>query len=49
MSDLRIDVEGPVATLTVDRPAKRNAMTRAMWAAVPGCWRRWWTTCGCCW
>ncbi|MCO7221358.1 enoyl-CoA hydratase/isomerase family protein [Klenkia sp. PcliD-1-E] len=36
MSDLRVDVEGPVATLTVDRPAKRNAMTRAMWAAVPG-------------
>lgn len=36
MNDLRIDVEGPVATLTVDRPAKRNAMTRAMWAAVPG-------------
>jgi enoyl-CoA hydratase/carnithine racemase len=36
MSDLHIAVEGPVATLTVDRPAKRNAMTRAMWAAVPG-------------
>ncbi|MEI4270468.1 enoyl-CoA hydratase/isomerase family protein [Klenkia sp. LSe6-5] len=33
---LTIGVEGPVATLTVDRAAKRNAMTRAMWAAVPG-------------
>ncbi|SDN45643.1 Enoyl-CoA hydratase/carnithine racemase [Klenkia soli] len=35
-SDLALTVEGTVATLTVDRPAKRNAMTRAMWAAVPG-------------
>lgn len=33
---LTIGVEGPVATLTVDRATKRNAMTRAMWAAVPG-------------
>lgn len=33
---LTIDVQGPVAVLTVDRAAKRNAMTRAMWAAVPG-------------
>ncbi len=36
MSSIGIAVDGPVATLTVDRPAKRNAMTRAMWAAVPG-------------
>ena len=26
---------GPVAVLTIDRPEKRNAMTAAMWAAVP--------------
>ncbi len=36
MSSVEIAVEGPVATLTVNRPGKRNAMTRAMWAAVPG-------------
>jgi len=33
---LTLDVSGPVATLTIDRAEKRNAMTRAMWAAVPG-------------
>jgi enoyl-CoA hydratase/carnithine racemase len=33
---LTVDVQGPVATLTVDRAEKRNAMTAAMWAAVPG-------------
>ena len=27
---------GPVAVLTIDRPDKRNAMTAAMWAALPG-------------
>jgi len=26
---------GRIATLTLDRPQRRNAMTRAMWAAVP--------------
>ena len=36
MSALELTVDGPVATLTVNRPDKRNAMTRAMWAAVPG-------------
>ncbi|SCX37471.1 Enoyl-CoA hydratase/carnithine racemase [Klenkia marina] len=33
---LTLQVDGAVATLTVDRAEKRNAMTRAMWAAVPG-------------
>ena len=37
MSDhLTVSRMGPVATLTIDRPAKRNAMTAAMWAALPG-------------
>jgi enoyl-CoA hydratase/carnithine racemase len=31
---LRLDL-GPIARLTLDRPTKRNAMTAAMWAAVP--------------
>jgi len=33
---LRLDVDGAVATLTIDRPAKRNAMSFEMWSAVPG-------------
>ncbi|MCW2538062.1 MAG: Enoyl coA hydratase [Modestobacter sp.] len=37
MSDhLRVDVDGHVAVLTLNRPAKRNAMTAAMWADLPG-------------
>ena len=32
--DLRL-APGPVATLTIDRPAKRNAITQAMWDALP--------------
>ena len=32
---LRVTVEGPVAVLTIDRPAKRNAMTTQMWEALP--------------
>jgi enoyl-CoA hydratase/carnithine racemase len=28
--------DGSVALLTIDRPAKRNAMTAAMWAELPG-------------
>jgi enoyl-CoA hydratase/carnithine racemase len=36
MSDrLRISRDGHVAVLTIDRPEKRNAMTAAMWAALP--------------
>ena len=37
MSDLlRVTCGGHVATLTIDRPDKRNAMTAAMWAGLPG-------------
>jgi enoyl-CoA hydratase/carnithine racemase len=31
---LRLDVEGPIATITLDRPEVRNAQTPAMWAAL---------------
>jgi len=31
----RLDFEGDVARLTLDRPAKRNAITLAMWQALP--------------
>jgi enoyl-CoA hydratase/carnithine racemase len=33
---LRVTVSGQVATLTIDRPAKRNAMSFQMWSAIPG-------------
>jgi enoyl-CoA hydratase/carnithine racemase len=35
MSDIILSVEGPVAILTLNRPAKRNAMNLSMWAAIP--------------
>ena len=31
---LRLDVEGPIATVTLDRPDVRNAQTPAMWIAL---------------
>ncbi len=31
---LRLDLEGPVATITLDRPEVRNAQTPAMWLAL---------------
>ena len=31
---LRLDIEGPVATVTLDRPDVRNAQTPAMWIAL---------------
>jgi enoyl-CoA hydratase/carnithine racemase len=31
-----LETAGPVATLTIDRPAKRNAMSFEMWSAIPG-------------
>jgi enoyl-CoA hydratase/carnithine racemase len=33
---LRVTRQGHVATLWLDRPAKRNAITDAMWRAIPG-------------
>ncbi len=33
---LSLDIDGRVATLTIDRPAKRNAMSFEMWSALPG-------------
>ncbi|HEX6342954.1 enoyl-CoA hydratase/isomerase family protein [Umezawaea sp.] len=33
---LILDTAGHVATLTIDRPAKRNAMSYEMWSALPG-------------
>lgn len=32
---LRLEIDGHVAVLTIDRPAKRNAMSLEMWAAIP--------------
>jgi enoyl-CoA hydratase/carnithine racemase len=31
-----LETAGAVATLTIDRPAKRNAMSLEMWSAIPG-------------
>ncbi|MGW6448305.1 enoyl-CoA hydratase/isomerase family protein [Lentzea sp. NPDC055074] len=33
---LELSAAGPVATLTINRPAKRNAMSYEMWSALPG-------------
>lgn len=35
-AQLPLTREGSVAVLTIDRPDKRNAMTTAMWTALPG-------------
>jgi enoyl-CoA hydratase/carnithine racemase len=32
---LRLDYQGEIATLTIDRPEKRNAMSFEMWSALP--------------
>ncbi|MBP2335235.1 enoyl-CoA hydratase/carnithine racemase [Saccharothrix coeruleofusca] len=37
---LRLDLSGPVAVLTIDRPAKRNALSFEMWSALPGLLKR---------
>jgi enoyl-CoA hydratase/carnithine racemase len=31
MSDIKVDLDGPVATVTMNRPEQRNAVTYAMW------------------
>jgi enoyl-CoA hydratase/carnithine racemase len=31
-----VGVEGAIGTITLNRPARRNAITQAMWAALPG-------------
>jgi enoyl-CoA hydratase/carnithine racemase len=33
---LRLAIDGRIATLTIDRPQRRNAMSFAMWSALPG-------------
>lgn len=33
---LRLETAGAVATLVIDRPEKRNAMSLEMWSAIPG-------------
>ncbi|HVK21309.1 MAG TPA: enoyl-CoA hydratase-related protein [Actinokineospora sp.] len=33
--NLRLDIADAVATLVIDRPAKRNALSYDMWAAIP--------------
>ena len=35
-SGVRLEVDGPVATVVLDRPEKRNAQTPAMWEALAG-------------
>jgi enoyl-CoA hydratase/carnithine racemase len=37
---LVLDADGPVATLTINRPDRRNALTLDMFAAIPGLVRR---------
>jgi enoyl-CoA hydratase/carnithine racemase len=36
MSEISLMIEAPVARIRLDRPERRNAMTRAMWLALPG-------------
>ena len=38
--DLLADVDDGVATLTMNRPERRNAMSGAMNQALAGCWPR---------
>lgn len=32
---LRATIDGPIGTITIDNPAKRNAMTAQMWRSLP--------------
>jgi enoyl-CoA hydratase/carnithine racemase len=36
MSEISLVIEAPIARIRLDRPERRNAMTRAMWLALPG-------------
>jgi enoyl-CoA hydratase/carnithine racemase len=36
MTAVRYRLDGPVARILIDNPARRNAMSRAMWRALPG-------------
>ena len=38
MPDLLIQKDGPVVVLTMNRPARRNAMTLAMFARLADAW-----------
>jgi enoyl-CoA hydratase/carnithine racemase len=33
---IRVEVDGPIGRLLVDHPARRNAVSLAMWRAIPG-------------
>ena len=33
--ELRLEIEGPIAWIIADNPARMNAFTAAMWKAVP--------------
>lgn len=35
MDELKLEVDDRIATLTIDRPARRNAMSFQMWSALP--------------
>jgi enoyl-CoA hydratase len=36
MAKLTVDRDGPIGKITISNPAKRNAMTHAMWLSLPG-------------
>jgi enoyl-CoA hydratase/carnithine racemase len=36
MSEISLIIDAPIARIRLDRPERRNAMTRAMWLALPG-------------
>ena len=35
MNEIRLRHDGPVARILIDNPARRNAISRAMWRALP--------------
>jgi enoyl-CoA hydratase/carnithine racemase len=36
VTQLLLTVDGPIARLTLNRPAQRNALSASMWSAIPG-------------